>query len=215
MPTKFGSTRSWHSKASSRLLRHDFAVFPDVKWRAIHARGFARILRRTTQGASDTRSKAPGPTCLGSRLSLHEFFSRSCGVGPELSYTAQLSARGRYIRSKFSQLHENLRTTSRRGTSWPPCRTRAAIRRSARSPCWKKPIASSMRGNCARLRHVLSATLETCLSAQGTATETFIVHSRPRRRCGGSLGIRARPFLGPPPTASLTRGLQACAYRVP
>jgi hypothetical protein len=34
-----------------------------------------------------------------------------------LSYTAQLSARGLYIRPKFSQLLENLRTTSRRGTS--------------------------------------------------------------------------------------------------
>jgi len=124
------STRSWHSNAS-RLLRHDFAVFPDVKWRAIHARGFACILRRTTQGASDTRSKAPGPSCLRSRLCLHKFFSRSCGVGPELSYTAQLSARGRYNRSKFTRLLANLRTTSRRGTSWPPCRTRAAIRRSA------------------------------------------------------------------------------------
>jgi len=101
------STRSWHSNAS-RLLRHDFAVFPDVKWRAIHARGFTCIFRRSTQGASDTRSKAPGPGCLGSCLCLHKFFSRSCGVGPELSYTAQLSARGRYNRSKFTQLGRRL-----------------------------------------------------------------------------------------------------------
>jgi len=114
--SNLNSTRSRHSNAS-RLLRHDFAVFPDVKWRAIHARGFTCILRCTTQGASDTRSKAPGPSCLGSRLCLHKFFSRSCGIGPELSYTAQLSASGRYNRSKFTQLLENLRTTSRRGTS--------------------------------------------------------------------------------------------------
>jgi len=101
------STRSRHSNAS-RLLRHDFAVFPHIKWRAIHARGFTCILRRTMQGASDTRSKASGPSCFGSRLCLHKFFSRSCGVGPELSYTAQLSARGRYNRSKFTQLGRRL-----------------------------------------------------------------------------------------------------------
>jgi hypothetical protein len=110
------STRSRHSKGS-RLLRHDLAVFPHVKGRAIHTRGFARILGRTTQGASDTRSKALGSTHLRSRLRLHGLFSKICGLRPELSYTAQLSARGLYIRPKFSQLLENLRTTSRRGTS--------------------------------------------------------------------------------------------------
>jgi hypothetical protein len=61
------------------------------------------------KGASDTRSKASGPTCLCWRLCLHEFFSTNCGVGPELSYRTQLSARCRYIRPKFSQLLETLR----------------------------------------------------------------------------------------------------------
>ena len=93
---------------------------------------------------SDARSKAPGPSCLGSRLCLHKFFSKSCGVGPELSYTAQLSARGRYIRSKFTQLLENLRMTLRRGASWPPCRTRPAIRRrSSRVVCSRRYTIST------------------------------------------------------------------------
>ena len=120
---------SWHTQSeldtftaqqhrkSSRLLRNDLPVLPDVKRRAIPARGLARILCRTTQGASDARSKALGSTYLSLRLRLHGLFSKSCGLRPELSYTAQLSARGLNIRSKFSQLLENLRTTSRRGTS--------------------------------------------------------------------------------------------------
>jgi hypothetical protein len=48
---------STHSK-SSRLLRHNLPVLPDVKRRAIHTRGLARILCGTTQGASDPRSTA-------------------------------------------------------------------------------------------------------------------------------------------------------------
>jgi len=73
---------------------------PHVKRRAVHARGFARILRRTAQGASNTRNKALGPTCLGSRR-----------VGPELSYRAQLSAGALYIRGDRSSSYSPRKMT--------------------------------------------------------------------------------------------------------
>ncbi len=41
----------------SRLLGDDFAVFPDVDRRAVHARGLARNLSSAAQGATDGESQ--------------------------------------------------------------------------------------------------------------------------------------------------------------
>jgi len=79
----------------SRLLRHNLAVFPHVKRRAVHARSLLRILRRTAQGTPDSSGKAQGSACFRSRFRLHGLFSSNRGARPELSYTAQLSAKGR------------------------------------------------------------------------------------------------------------------------
>src|SRR5437588_10196875 len=79
----------------SRLLRHNLAVFPHVERRAVHARSLLRILSRTAQGTPDSSGKAQWSTCLRSRFRLHGLFSNSRGARPELSYTAQLSAKGR------------------------------------------------------------------------------------------------------------------------
>jgi hypothetical protein len=79
----------------SRLLRHNLAVFPHVKRRAVHARSLLRILSRTTQGTPDSSGKAQWSTRLRSRFRLHGLFSNIRGARPELSCRAQLSAKGR------------------------------------------------------------------------------------------------------------------------
>jgi hypothetical protein len=79
----------------SRLLRHNLAVFPHIERRAVHARSLPSILCRTTQGIAYSSGKAQWSPSLRSRFRLHELFSNSRGARPELSYTAQLSAKGR------------------------------------------------------------------------------------------------------------------------
>ena len=83
------------SQALLGLLRHNLAVFPDVEGRAVHARSLLRILRRAAQRTTNSSGKALGTACLRSRFRLHRFFSSNRGARPELSYTAQLSGKGR------------------------------------------------------------------------------------------------------------------------
>ena len=79
----------------SRLLRHNLAVFPHVERRAVHARSLPSILCRTAQNMAYSSGKAQWSPSLCSRFRLHGLFSNSRGARPELSYTAQLSAKGR------------------------------------------------------------------------------------------------------------------------
>ena len=125
------SPSSTPASSASRLLGDYFPAFPHVKWSSIHARCLARVFGRTPQRAPNTRRKVLRPTRADSPPRRHEFLSSNSGVRPELSYTTHSSAKGRYTRSKLSQLLENLRSRSRRATSWPPCLTRAATRRAA------------------------------------------------------------------------------------
>jgi hypothetical protein len=83
------------SQALSRLLRHNLAVFPDVEWRTVHARSLLSVLRRAAQRTPNSSGKALGTACLRSPFRLHRLFSNNRGARPELSYTAQLSAKGR------------------------------------------------------------------------------------------------------------------------
>jgi hypothetical protein len=78
----------------SRLLRHNLAVFPHAERRAVHARSLPSILCRTTQGTPDSSGKAQWSARLRSRFRLHGLFSNIRGARPELSYRAQLSAKG-------------------------------------------------------------------------------------------------------------------------
>lgn len=54
----------------------------------------------------------------------HGYRSRSLGTSPELSYTAHSSASGRYISTKLFPSALEFLSTSARGTSCPPWRTR-------------------------------------------------------------------------------------------
>jgi hypothetical protein len=78
---------------TSRLFRHNLTALRDVDRRAIHARGFARSLRRPAERPSYSGGEAFRPfyACSG----FHFFRSSSTGEFPELSYTAQDSEIGR------------------------------------------------------------------------------------------------------------------------
>jgi len=113
----------------SGFFGNDFAVFPNVYRRAVHARRLAGDFSGTAQGSANSGGKFF--TRFGSGSSFHGDLSNKVAVLPELSYTLQASAKRRYRFSKLFQLRLNRRSTSMRGTLWPPCLTLAAMRRRA------------------------------------------------------------------------------------
>ena len=82
--------RTWKS---SRLFGDDFTVLPNKDGGSVHACGFARGFARAAERATDGRRKL---FCFSFHLRrFHGPSSSSRGLAPELSYTFQISAKGR------------------------------------------------------------------------------------------------------------------------
>jgi hypothetical protein len=77
----------------SGFFGNDFAVFPDVNGRAVHAGGLAGDFSGSAQGSADrireflASSRSRGP--------FHGDLSNNFGAVPELSYTLHASAKSR------------------------------------------------------------------------------------------------------------------------
>jgi len=76
-----------------RFFGDDFAVFPDINGRAVHAGGLARDLG----GASERAANGGGKFFAGLKFgfSFHCDLSNNFGVLPELSYTVHSLAKSR------------------------------------------------------------------------------------------------------------------------
>jgi len=77
----------------SRFLGDDFAVFPDVDRRAVHAGGLARDFSGAAERAADRGGEFFARLKFG--FSFHCDLSNNLGTLPELSYTLQASAKSR------------------------------------------------------------------------------------------------------------------------
>src|SRR5882724_12523055 len=80
----------WRISGRSRFLRHNFPSTPHVDRRSISAGGLARRLTSAPEGAANRSRKFF--TVVFSVLRFHALVSKSFGLLPELSYTAQASA---------------------------------------------------------------------------------------------------------------------------
>lgn len=80
-------------RAQLRFFSDDFAVFPNIDGRAVHAGGFAGDLGGAAQSASHGGGEFLARLRFG--LSFHGDLSINLGVLPELSYTLQRSAKSR------------------------------------------------------------------------------------------------------------------------
>ena len=76
-----------------RFFGDDFAVFPDVDRRAVHARGLAGGLGRASERTPNSGGEFFASMKFG--FSFHCDLSNNFGVLPELSYTLQVSAKRR------------------------------------------------------------------------------------------------------------------------
>jgi hypothetical protein len=107
--------------SGSGFLRHNLAVLPYIHRGSIHS-------RNPTSGARRPSQCTPNFGREDVRFLLHFLFpshgprSFRRGIRPELSYTAQASANGRYTSSKLCHPRTKRLSTSSRGTSWPPWR---------------------------------------------------------------------------------------------
>ena len=78
-----------------RFFGDDFAVFPNVNRRAVHAGRFARNFGRAAQSTADCVREFFAGLEFWFRFPFHSDLSSNFAVLPELSYTLQASAKRR------------------------------------------------------------------------------------------------------------------------